>query len=934
MSLFSRPAAVAVALGLSCCLVPLLGHAAEPAAANAPVSPPKTANKVKKTEQVKKELPPSERQITMDFQDVDLGVLVKFVSEITHKNFIVDDKVKGKVTVISPEKISVDEAYQVFLSVLQVKGFTTVPSGAVIKIVPSKEAKTSTVPTILPKGVVSPNDEFVTRLIPLSHVDANNMVSILQPMVSPEGLLAAYGPTNTLILIDTAAQTDRLAKILTQLDVEGFERAIEVIRLNYAFATDMAATLAQVLEEESEGQAPTPARAPRAPRLPVRRGAAPTQATVAGGSTPASSFKIIPDERTNTLIVLAGPLEMRRIKELIAKLDVPLPLGTGRIHVYYLKYANALEMVAVLSNLIGGGGAGGGGGFGGIGAGLAGRGLGGAGAFRGGGVGGLGGLGGGLGGLGGVGGLGGSSLSSFGSSMSGFGSSLSGSRLGGTQAGGFGRTGFGGIPGQGGLPGTGGAASAGNESVRITADPATNALIINATPQDYETLKDVIEKLDVRRRQVYVEAIILEVRLDKSRSLGFDFQGGTGLGEGVGLARTNLTGNLNAALTNPASIGGLVMAAASNQTVRLPDGSTVPAQVALFSALQNDSDVNILSAPNLLTTDNQEAEIVVGENLPFVASVSTSETNLANTFNTVDRRDVGITLRITPQISEGGTVRLDLFEEVSAVIPTATTSQTANLGPSTTIRSATTTVVARDSQTVVIGGLISDDTEHSRSQVPFLGDIPVLGHLLRSASSTRQKVNLLIFLTPHIIRTEEDQRRISLQRRDQMKAFMQEQRFPNRRSEFLDTPSWDTLPPPAEGGELNEDGSRAPKHDSLTSEPLSVAPPSRPRYVLLASFFSQGQPPPSLISSSGLLPIVLADDSDLRSLFAPGKTFRFESDTYSAVYRCLDTFETAQAARVVYPEGLRVSAEPQELLHWRQLNDASSRNESSWTRVN
>jgi general secretion pathway protein D len=863
--------------------------------------------------------PPEERQITMDFQDVDIGVLVKFISEITHRNFIVDEKVKGKVTVISPAKITVDEAYLVFQSVLQVKGFTTVPSGSVIKILPTKDAKTSTLRTIVPAGGVSPSDEFVTRLIPLSHVDANNMIAILQPMVSPDGLLAAYAATNTLILIDTAANTARLVRILRELDVEGFERGIEVIRLNYAFATEIAATLAQVLED-TDAQAPARAPAPTGSSR-AARSAAGSQATVTGGTTPARAFKIIPDERTNTLIVLAGPLEMRRIKELIAQLDVPLPLGTGRIHVYYLKYANAFEMVAVLSDLIGGGG----GGIGGIGSGLATRELTGSTAFRGGRLGqrrsGGGGGGGGF--------LGDGGLDEFGS--------FAGSR--GGRQGRLGRSGsalgsqsglLGGGGGFGGGTGASLTGSAEADGIRITADPSTNALIINASPQDYETIKEVIEKLDVRRRQVYVEAIILEVRLDKTRNLGFEFQGATGLGEGVGIGRTNLNA-LNNAIASPGSLPGLLLAAASNQTVRLPDGSTVPAQVALFTALQNDTDVNILSAPNLLTTDNQEAEIVVGQNLPFVSSRSTSETNLTNQFNTIERRDVGITLRITPQISEGGAVRLDIFQEVSAVIPSSA-EETIALGPTTTIRSATTTVVARDNQTVVIGGLISDDIANRQSQVPFVGDIPVIGTLLRNTSTRRQKINLLIFLTPRIVRTEDDQRRMSLERRDRMKAFLEEQRFPQRRSEVLDAPSWDTLPPAAKGGEKKENGSRP-----LTSEPLADGTSSAgvPRYVLLASFWERGKPPPILSASNGLVPIGLSEDSALRTLFVPGKSVRFESDAYSALYYCMETFGTPAEAQVVYPEGLKVSAEPRELLHWREIgDDVLVRNVRAWTPVN
>ncbi|HXQ23340.1 MAG TPA: secretin N-terminal domain-containing protein, partial [Candidatus Acidoferrales bacterium] len=263
----------------------------------------------------------NQRLITMDFQDVDISVLVKFISEITGKNFIVDEKVRGKITIISPAKISVDEAYLVFLSVLQVKGFTTVPSGAVIKIVTTKEAKTNTIETVLPHRTPPPSDEYITRLIPLKYVDANSMVGILQPLISPDGLLAAYPTTNTLILIDTAAQTDRLAAILSQLDVEGFEQEVEVIRVNYAYATDIAALLQQVLAPPDTSGAPgAPATNPgAAPDARLRRGGGPRPGVpgaagggaVSGGETPEHAFKIIPDERTNALIVLAGPVEMR-----------------------------------------------------------------------------------------------------------------------------------------------------------------------------------------------------------------------------------------------------------------------------------------------------------------------------------------------------------------------------------------------------------------------------------------------------------------------------------------------------------------------------------------------------------------------------------------------------------------------------------------------
>ncbi|MEO8604858.1 MAG: secretin N-terminal domain-containing protein, partial [bacterium] len=394
-----------------------------------------------------------EKLITMNFQDIDLDALVKFISEITGRNFILDDRVKGKVTIISPGKISVDEAYAVFNSVLQVKGFTTVPSGAVIKVLPAQEAKSSTVETFFAGKHASEGDEFVTKLIPLDNVDVNNMLGIIQPLVSANGLLAGYTATNTMIIIDSGSNIDRISDILHALDVKDRDRGIEVVRLNYAFATEIAATLAQVLEDTSapsQVAAGVPARpgAPGAPRRPGVPGApaAGAGAPVTGG-TGATSYKIIPDERTNALILVAGPLEMRKIRDLIVRLDVPLPFGTGRTHVYYLKYANVFEIVPVLSDLVGGGGAGG------LGSGLLGRGLSGSTGFRGGRLGQRG-------GLGGVGqNLGSGGGSGFNSQFGGGGGGLGGLGGGGGGFGGGGGGAAGGLRGGGG--GFGGAGGAG-----------------------------------------------------------------------------------------------------------------------------------------------------------------------------------------------------------------------------------------------------------------------------------------------------------------------------------------------------------------------------------------------------------------------------------------------------------------------------------------
>jgi len=681
--------------------------------------------------------------VTMHFQDVDIPVLAKFISEITKKNFIVDEKVRGKVTIISPTKVTPDEAYAIFQSVLQVKGFTTVPSGRIVKILPNKDAKQSGAPVVYNGALAEAGDEVVTRLIPLRHVNAADLLPVLQPLVSSDGVLQPYPQTNSLVLTDTALNVKRLLGMLEELDVEGYERRTEVISLKYAVATDLAKKVEDIMREQGETENPSQ------PRIKVVT--ATTAATFSGSpSTSTSSglrgVRVLPDERTNSLIVMCGVREMKAVRRLVSQLDVPLPPGTSKIHVYSLKYANAEELLPVLADLIGGR----------------------------------------------TGGSGSNSLNvprrerrltrerRFGDRQN----SRSGSGLGDRMP----------APPsqpqspQGGSRTSGSAPEFGSE-ITITADPATNSLLISASPQDFDTLTRVIEQLDVRRKQVYVEAMILEVSMERARELGIELQGGFSInGEGVGLGRTNL-GSLNTALTNPGSLAGLLLAAASNKTIELPDGTRVPAQIALLRAAQNSTDINVLSSPTLLTADNQEAEILVGQNVPFVSSRATDSSDLDNLFATVEREDVGITLRLTPQISEGDTVRLDVYEEVSAIVPT-TVGDPNLVGPTTSVRSASTTVVAKSGQTVVIGGLISDNTTRQSSGVPFLQDVPVLGNLFKTDGKRGNKINLLIFLTPHIVRDDTEIAAHTQGERDRFRSLLRDHNAPSKWQKQLDRPSF------------------------------------------------------------------------------------------------------------------------------------------------
>lgn len=694
-------------------------------------------------------------RVALNFQDVDIPVLARFVSELTNKNFIVDEKVRGKVTVISPTKVTPEEAYTIFQSVLQVKGFTTVSSGGVIKIVASREAKQTGLPTVYNGSLAAAGDEFITRLVPLRHVSAADMASTLQPMVATDGLVLAYAPTNSLILTDSGPNVRRLLGIVEELDVEGHERTTEVIPLKFAIAADLAKKIEEIMKEQGGGDGGS------APRL---RTAAATNNVTSGGISLNRVVRVLPDERTNALIVMCSPMDLKTVHRIVDRLDVALPPGTSKIHVYALKYANAEELLPVLAELIGAKSSGG------------------------------------------------SSLSvprkerryrrserfrsegaQFSSGM-GERNSQSSSSFSSPMA-----------PPQG---VTGSAPEFSNE-IQITADPATNSLLISASPQDFSTLKSVIDQLDVRRRQVYVEAIILEVSVERARQLGIELQNSFSInGDGVGLGRTNLQ-DLNNALKDPASLSGLLLAAASNKTIELPDGTRIPAQMALLRAAQNSADINVLSAPTLLTADNQEAEILIGQNVPFVASRATSATNLNNLFATVQREDVGITLRLTPQISEGDAVRLDVYEEVSAIVPT-TVGDPNLVGPTTSVRSASTTVVAKSGQTVVIGGLISDNSLRQRDSVPYIDKVPVLGNLFRSDRGSDKKINLLIFLTPHIVKDDTEIAQRSLDEREKFRGSLKEHRTPERWQQPLDRPSFS---PPIEkqtGGVLLPGTARKP----------------------------------------------------------------------------------------------------------------------------
>jgi general secretion pathway protein D len=647
-----------------------------------------------------------ENLVSLDFDNVDLKVFIKYVSEITGRNFVVDDKVRGRITLISPTKIRVDELERVLESLLELNGFTAVPSGSVTKIVPLREVKQRGVETDVGRDPreIAPIDRMVTHLVPLKFADINEVRNMLTPLISKDGNITAYGPSNTIILTDLASNVNRLVRIIQEVDIKVTDEQIVVVTLKFASAIDLAPQVASAVEArlgEAAGGAPGRPRAPRG----VARAGAPA-AAVAG---PEKVFRVIPDQRSNALIIVAARDEMAMALDLVEKLDVRLPPGRAQIHVFYLENALAEDLAKVLTaqaqELV---------------------------------------------------------------------------RAATQPPGAAARppavappTGQPTPPPAQPGPTSGTVPTAiGERKVTITPDKATNSLVITALPEDYQTLIEVIKKLDIPRRQVYVEAAVVEISLEKTRDLGveFRFTGDPNNSSEQGFGGTSF-GLINQVATNPLSISGLAIGIIEG-TVTF-GGQTFLNIGAFLQAIQQTSDINVLSTPHLLTTDNQEAEIVVASNIPFVTATSQTQ---VSTLTTIERKDVGITLRFTPQVSEGDKVTLKIFEEISAVQATVTAGiDPRQVGPTTSKRTAKTTVVVDSKQTIVIGGLFRDDEDSTEQKVPCIGDIPLLGKLFGRTQNNTRKTNLVIFLTPHIVRTAEDMKRIKEQVGEHHQKFKREQ---------------------------------------------------------------------------------------------------------------------------------------------------------------
>lgn len=559
----------------------------------------------------------AQESMTLNLKEADIQSVISTVSRMTGKNFIVDPRVKGRVTIISAEPVEAEELYQIFLSVLDVHGFAAIPDKNAVKIVPAVTAKQMPVTTATDR-YPGKGDEIVTRIFQVVHSEANQLVPLLRPLLPQESHLAAYAGSNVLIASATAANLNRLASLLDRID-RSADGDVEIIRLEHASAEEIARLVSAM-----QGNSPRGANA---------------------GS------QIVADVRTNSVIISGDQGYRIRMRAMISHLDTPLERAGGT-EVYYLRYGDAEEMATLLQGM------------------------------------------------------------------------FSDNKANGKE---------------------------GNPTkviANIQPDTSTNALIITAAPDIMNEIEGVIRRLDIRRAQVMVEAVIAEVSVDAVRELGVQWgYDGSSNDQPIGVINFSGSGNglANLLSSPPAVADGLSLLVGDTSS---SGGNRIG---ALLNALAGDAESNILSTPTLVTLDNEEAEIVVGQNVPFVTGSYSNTGNTGtptNPFQTINREDIGITLKIKPQINEGDAVRLEIAQEVSSI--SSATTGAADL--ITNKRSIKTTVMANHDEVVVLGGLIDDQVRESSQKVPGLGDIPLLGWLFSYKKTSKVKRNLMVFLHPVIMR--------------------------------------------------------------------------------------------------------------------------------------------------------------------------------------
>ena len=630
------------------------------------------------------------QDFTVNLKDTDIQEFIEFVADVTETTIVVDPSVKGKVKVISSKPVSKAELYDLFLSILDVHGYTAVRSGAVVRVIPNKNARSAPVDVISGTSVI--NDEYVTQVIRLENVSAAKLIPVLRPLVPQQAHMAAYAPSNAIIISDVRANINRMEEIIARMDQSAVKET-EIIKLKYGVATDVVEML-KTLEKSRAGE----------------------------GADANDEATLVADKRTNSVVVTADELSIERIKGLIDYLDIPLE-QSGNVRVMYLEYADATEVAEVLTRVM-------------------------------------------------------QNLSRLDDEATGRNRSASASKS------------------------------------TIEADAGTNSLIITADTDEMAALEAVIARLDIRRAQVLVEAIIVEMEIVEGRELGLQwlFANDSGL-YGSNISTSAAQQGRNAALAQAIipedsaseDIGVRDLAGALSQVPGTTFGWGVVDQgltmTTILNALESQGNANILSTPSLLTLDNEEAFITVGQQVPFVTGSYTNTgaaNGVANPFQTIQRENVGVTLQVTPQINEGDSVVMDIVQEVSSISQQVLSASDVI----TNERKIETKVLAKDGDIVVLGGLVKDDIQDSQQGVPLLSDIPVLGRLFRSDVVSVTKSNLLVFIRSTIIRDDADLAGATAEKYRYIREQQRERRDQGLR--FLDDnvmpvlPSWEdrlrTLP--------------------------------------------------------------------------------------------------------------------------------------------
>jgi general secretion pathway protein D len=674
-----------------------------------------------------KKFPAGKRIVKLNLKpDTELGDLISWISSITCKQFLLPGTIPAnskKVTIVAPELITPEEAYRLFLGALDSVGLTVQPSGKVLRIIETVKAKSAPIPLYGEDSDVPVNESYVTRLIHVENADPNEVAQVLGRLKGEQGDVIVYAPQNALIVTDLATNITRMMAILKEIDQPGSGEKVWIIGIKNTSAGEMAQKLGDIFQVAKLGGKGGTTSTPPPPGS-ANRGK-PGDLT-----TEMMISKIIPDERSNQLIVIANERAYARVLTLVKKLDVPIEGGDGRIHVYYCENANCDELAQTIGAVTG-------------------------------------------------------------ISVSGAGASRSRSSRSQSTATPTPPTPTSGTPGQT----LTGANMLFEGEVRLNFDRPTNSLIIVSSLKDYQSLRRVIELLDSPRKQVFVEAMVLEVTLDKERDLGASWHGVKpqnlfglsdpslivgGLNPSTTLVPTNALGDTMLAgilgpVLSPAEAAGLGTAVTS--TVDIPSFGV------LINALQTNNDVDVLSNPHLLIMNNEDGEISVGQRVPFPVSTiglggagapgGASPTGalglgLGSLFPQVQREKVALEMKLTPHVNEHDIIRLEVDEKISELAPGSS-----NLGPSTSERTAKTIVVAKDQQTILIGGLMSDKVINSNTKIPLLGDIPILGFFFRNTTKHVVKTNLIIALTPYVITDQSDLRRVLEKKMRERREFVE-----------------------------------------------------------------------------------------------------------------------------------------------------------------